>query len=274
MINLLIHEIRSRWKAIIIWGIGLVVFGAVYLSIAPELFEQLKSLTNLSVYKMVGLHLESVEGYISSVVLAYISFIMGIYSIIISTSTLAGEEDKGTLELLVALPLVRWKIVAAKAIALCGVVFIILIIAGLGNAFALAVIKSTYPINITPFSFFMALLCSLPLLSGCIMIGIFLGSFMPNRRTAAVVLSVYFVVSYFGKHIADFIKSVEPLKFFCLFNYYDTTETIFTEGVRLSDVVVLLGVAAVFFILALIFFNRRNITVGSWPWQRGKINDR
>jgi len=37
--------------------------------------------------------------------------------------------------------------------------------------------------------------------------------------------------------------------------------------------VISLGVAAVFFILALICFNRRNITVGAWPWQRGKITD-
>ncbi|MBN1798544.1 MAG: ABC transporter permease subunit [Spirochaetales bacterium] len=80
------------------------------MAIAPELFEQLKYLTDLSVYKMVGLHLESVEGYVASVVLAYISFSLGIYSIIISTSTLAGEEDKGTLELLVALPWQRGKI--------------------------------------------------------------------------------------------------------------------------------------------------------------------
>ena len=39
----------------------------------------------------------------------------------------------------------------------------------------------------------------------------------------------------------------------------------------MNDVLVLLGVALVAFSLGLVFFQRRNITVGVWPWQRGKI---
>ena len=267
MINLLIHEIRSRWMAILFWGIGLILFGVIYISLAPELFEQLKSLANLSVYKLVGLHLESVEGYIASVILAYISFLLGIYALITSTSTLAGEEDSGTLELLVALPLQRWKILTAKAIALFVVIFFIVVIAGTGNIVALLIMNSNYPTTITAFSFFMAFIGSLPLLLGFITMGIFLGSFMPNRRIAAIIMSVYFVASYFGEHAAQISEAIEPVKYLCLFNYYDTTETVFTEGVKLADVVILLGAAGLFFTLSLFFFNRRNITVRTWPWK-------
>jgi ABC-2 type transport system permease protein len=271
MINLIIYEIRSRLAAICGWGIGLVIFGVIYLTLAPELFEQLKSLTNLSVYTLVGLHLESVESYIASVILAYSSFLLGIYCIIISTMTLAGEEDNGTLELLIASPYARWKIVTSKAIALSLVVFFILIIAGTGNALALAVMKSSYPINITPFSFFMSFMGSLPLLVAFIMMGIFIGSCMPNRRIAATVMAVYFVASYFGQHLSHISKSVEPFTYLCLFYYYDTTRTIFTDGVRLSDVLILSCAAGIFFAFALIFFKRRQITAGTWPWERGKI---
>lgn len=35
-----------------------------------------------------------------------------------------------------------------------------------------------------------------------------------------------------------------------------------------SDVLILVGAAVVFFILALVSFQRRNVTVGAWPWQR------
>jgi ABC-2 type transport system permease protein len=69
------------------------------------------------------------------------------------------------------------------------------------------------------------------------------------------------------------VKSLEPIRYFSLFNYFDTTETIFTKGTQFSDVVILIGVAVVFYILALIGFNRRNITIGAWPWQQGKIRD-
>jgi ABC-2 type transport system permease protein len=273
MFNLLIHEIRSRWRAILGWGFGLILFGAVYISIFPGLFEQLQSLKDLSVYKLVGMRLGSVEGYMASVVLVYIPILLCIYCIIASTSTLAGEEDNGTLELIVSMPLSRGQILTAKAIALSGVALFIMIIASIGNAFILAAIKIDNPINVTPFGLFTALMSSLPLALVLIMIGFFLGAILPNHRLSATVLTIFFIASFFGENIAGMVKSLEPIRYLSLFNYYNTTETIFTDGAQLSDIVILLGIAAVFFILALICFQRRNITVGAWPWQRGKITD-
>ena len=209
----------------------------------------------------------------ASVILVYIPILLGIYCIIASTSTLAGEEDSGTLELIVAMPLSRWQILTAKAVALSVVVLLIMIIASIGNAFVLAVIKINTPINVTPFGFLKALMSCLPLAFGFIMIGLFLGVVLPNRRLSATVMTILFIASFFMENIAGMVKSLEPIKYFSLFNYYNTTETIFTDRTQLSDTIILLGVAAVFFILALICFNRRNITVGAWPWKQGKIKD-
>lgn len=273
MLNLIIHEIRSRWRAILGWGFGLILFGAIYISIFPGLFEQLKSLKDLSIYELVGMQLGSIEGYLASVILIYITILLGIYCIIASTSILAGEEDNGTLELIVAMPLCRWQILTAKAIALFVVVLFIMTVASVGNALVLAAIKINNPINVTSFELFTALISNLPLAFGFIMIGLFLGAILPNRRLSATAMTIFFTASFFGENIAGMVKPLEPIKYFSLFNYYNTTETIFTDGTRLSDIVILLGVAAVFYVLALISFKRRNITVGAWFWQRGKITD-
>jgi ABC-2 type transport system permease protein len=273
MFNLLLHEIRSRWKAILGWGSGLILFGAVYISIAPGLFEQMKSLKDLSIFKITGMQLGSIEGYMASIVLVYLPILFGIYCIIAGTSILAGEEDNGTLELIAAMPLSRWQIITAKAAALTVVILFIMTIASSGNALILALIKTNSSINVTPVELFWALMSSLPLAFGLIMIGLFLGAILPNRRMAATVMTIYFIASFFAENIAGMVKSLEPLKYFSLFNYYNTTETIFLDGARISDIVILLGIAVVFFILALIFFQKRNITVGAWHWQRGKIAD-
>jgi len=274
MFSLLMHEIKSRCTAILGWGFGLILYGAVYILIfPPELFEQFKFLKDLSVYALVGIQLGSFEGYMASIVLVYIPILLSIYCIIASTSTLAGEEDSGTLELIVAMPLSRWQILTAKAVALSVVVLSIMIIASIGNAFVLEAIKINTQINVTPFGLFTALMSSLPLELAFIMIGLFLGTILPNRRLSATALTIFFIASFFGENIAGMVKSLEPIKYFSLFNYYNTTETIFTEGAQVSDVLALAGIAAVFFILALICFSRRNITVGGWPWQQGKITD-
>jgi ABC-type transport system involved in multi-copper enzyme maturation permease subunit len=171
------------------------------------------------------------------------------------------------------MPLSRWQILTAKAIALSVVVLLIMIIASIGNAFILALVRINNPINVTPFSLFAALMSSLPLALGLIMIGLFLGAILPNRRLSATVMTIFFIASFIGENIAGMVKSLEPIKYLSLFYYYDTTATIFTEGTQLSDIVILLGVAAGFYVLALTCFNRRNITVGAWTWQRGKITD-
>jgi ABC-2 type transport system permease protein len=273
MTSLLIHEIKSRWIAILGWGIGLTLYGAIYISIFDGMYEQMTVFKDLSVYKIVGMQLGSVEGYIASVVLAYISVLVGIYCIITSTATLAGEEDNGTLELIATMPLGRWQILTAKAVALSVVVLLIVTIAALGNAILLEVITFNTQINLTFFGLFFALISSLPLAVGFIMIGLFLGAILPNRRIAVTVMTVYFILSYFGENVAGMVKSLEPIRYFSLFNYYNTTATIFSDGPRLSDILVLLGTAAVFYVLALICFRRRNITVAAWPWQKGKITD-
>ena len=273
MISLLVHEIKSRWIAILGWGTGLILFGAIYMSIFDGMFEQMKVFKDLTIYKIAGLHLGSVEGYIASVVLAYIAVLVGIYCIVTSTSILAGEEDNGTLELIAAMPLSRWQILTAKAVALCVVVISLMIIAAIGNAVLLEVIKFDTHINITPVGLAVALISNLPFAVGFIMIGLFLSAILPNRRMAATVMTVYFVLSYFGENFAGMVKSLEPIRYFSLFNYYDTTATIFSVGPRLSDILILLGIAAAFYVSALICFSRRNITVGTWPWQKGKITE-
>lgn len=273
MIDLLIHEIRSRWIAILGWAFGLILYGAIYISIFDGMYEQMTVFKDLTIYKVVGMQLGSVEGYIASVVLAYISVLVGIYCIITSTSALAGEEEHGTLELLVVMPLSRAQILTAKAVALSVVIIFLLTIVAIGNAVLLEIIKFDTQINITPLGLFVALISSLPLAVGLIMIGLFLGAILPNRRIAATVMAVYLTASYFGENIAVIAKSLKSIKYFSLFNYYNTTATIFSDGPKLSDILILLGIAAVFYVLALIFFNRRNITVGAWPWQRGKITD-
>jgi ABC-2 type transport system permease protein len=105
------------------------------------------------------------------------------------------------------------------------------------------------------------------------MIGLFLGAYLPHKRPAAAIATVIFVTSFFGRNLVDLVDSLENLKPFFLFTYLDTTPTIFKEGVNPADLWTLLGVAVVFLLLAILAFQRRNITVHAWPWQRAQVSD-
>jgi ABC-2 type transport system permease protein len=272
MLNLLKHEIKSRRGAIIGWGIGLFLFGAMYIGIYPEFSEQMADLGDMSIYEAMAIDMTTFEGYAASVMIQYVPIILVIYAIIAGTGTLAGEEDSGTLELVLAMPLHRWQIVSMKAIALAVATFLMVVIAAIGYAVGLAMIEGQIETDVTTVDMFIATLSGWPITFTFMMIGLFLGTYLPNRRTAALATTVIFIASYFGTLLAGMVDSLASLAPVSPFHYFDVTPALFTEGIQASDVLTLLLVAVIFFGLAVISFQRRNITVGAWPWQRATVN--
>lgn len=269
--NLFKYEVTSRWLAIIGWGIGLTLFSAIYIGVYPEMAGELEGLANLSIYRAFGIDLASFAGFIASVVVQIIPIILGVYVILLSTGTLAGEEDTGTLELVVAMPLQRWQIVAMKAAALALVLLLIMVLFGAGSALILALVSQTLEVDVTPWQLFVALLGTYPLMLAIFAIGLFLGTIMPNRRMALVLLAVIYIGSYMLNTISGLAESLEPLARVSLFGYVDTSAAVFTEGLAASNLLVLFGIAGLFLLLAIVGFQRRNITVGQWIWQRGSV---
>ena len=272
MINLLKHELRSRLTGMIGWGIGLALFGNMYILIYPEMSEQMSSLADLSIYQAMNIEMSSFAGFISSVVVQYVPLLLAIYGVITSTDALAGEEDKGTLELILAMPIPRWQIVTIKAIAMSIAALVVIIIAAVGYVIGLESIRGSLDIQVTSGELFLAVLNGWPITIAFMMMGLFLGAYLPSRRTAALTITVIFVANYFGFILFGLVESLEGLQPLSLFNYFDTSSAVFNEGVQLSDVAVLLFLALLFFGLALLSFQRRDVTVGKWPWQRASIS--
>ncbi len=273
MLSLLTHELRIRIGAMLGWGIGLALYGVMYISIYPQITEQigadsLATLGDLPMYKAVGTEMGSFEGFLGSVLVQYVLLILSIYAIMTSTATLAGEDDKGTLELLVTTPIKRWQIVTMKAAALAIASFVILAIAGVGSVIAFVWVRSSVATDVTGTQVYIAILSGWPITFALLMIGLFWSACSPNRLSASMATTIILLTSYFGETLAGMVKALEAIKPFSLFTYFDSSAALFSKGVQAGDVGILLGVAGLFFVFALFSFQRRDITVGQWPWQR------
>jgi ABC-2 type transport system permease protein len=266
--SLLWYELRSRWEVILGWGLGLGGFGALYTSVYPQVAEQMGAFADLPFSQIMGLSLITYEGYLASTVINYLSILLGIYAITAGTGTLAGEEESGTLELLVTTRLARWQLVTAKAIALMVVVFLVLVLGGFGSMLAFNAVADQVETTITGVHVFMGVLYALPVVVALLMLALFTGAFLPSRRIALMVMTLIFVVSYFGKNVAGMVETLEWLKPLSLFTYQSTDPAIFTAGPAIGDVAVLAGVSLGFFLMALWSFDRRDLTVGRIRWQR------
>lgn len=270
----LLQELRFRRNGILGWGIGISLLPLMYITIWPQFAEQMESfeeLMDLAIYQAMGISMADFEGYAASTVINIAPVIVGIYAIINSTGTLAGEEDDGRLELIVTLPVPRWQIVATKAIATGIALFLVLLIIGVVSAGSLAMISGQVDTIVTPWDFFLAVIAAWPLVLATAMIGFFFGAFAPSRRIAALLTTAVFLLSYFGNNLAGLLTSLETIQPFFPHYYLDATANVLLNGPQASDLLILLAVALVFFLLALLFFQWRNLTVHAWPWQRGKL---
>lgn len=266
VLSLLKHEVVSRRHAILWWGLGLILFGVTYIAAYPSMAGGLAAmeLEDIAIYEAMGVQMSTFEGYLSSAVVQYLAIILIVYAIIAGTGTLAGEEDSGSLELLLATPIPRAQIVTAKALALAVVMLLILLIAAAGNAATLAAVEIAT--EVTPLDLFWAILSAWPLVMAFAMMSLFLGALLPTRRAAAMVATVVFIIAYFGKGLSGMVEALEPLQPLSLFYYFESTAALFTEGVQSGDMLVLLAVALLFFLLSVLSFQRRNVTTGAWPW--------
>jgi ABC-2 type transport system permease protein len=268
MSRLLWQEIVFRRNAIIGWGLGLCFFPLVYIAIYPSVAEEMAGLADLEIYRAMGMNLGTFPDWVGSILIIFMPLVAAIYGIINGTGALAGEEEDGRLEMIVALPLPRWQIVAAKALALVVSSVIIFLIVAAVSAVVFVAIESQIETDLTAVDLFTAVLSAWPLMFAVSMISLFLAAFAPSRRIAASIAAVILVVGYFGSNLAHSTELLEPFEPLFLFTYLDGSGAAITAGQQTGDSVVLLTIGFVAAALALFFFDRRDLTVGVWPWQR------
>jgi ABC-2 type transport system permease protein len=274
MVKLLLHEIRMRRGAIIGWTIGLAAFILMYVTVyptlPPEYFDV--SLEDIEFYKVLGvMNMATFEGYLFSVVYNLLPLLAGIFGITLGVGVLAGEEDSGTLELLAALPLSRAQLVLTKAAALAIAVFLVMLIVGLIVMVVFIAIQDQIETTVTATDMFLVTLSHWLITFVFATISLFLGAYLPNRRISLSVSFVVLVIAFFGNNLAGLTPSLEPLQALTPCYYFDNIVRLLIGETAWGDGLVLLGMSAGFLLLALISFQRRNLTVGAWPWQRGRL---
>jgi ABC-2 type transport system permease protein len=274
MLKLFVQELRFRRGGIIGWGLGLCFFPVVYVGLYPSFADQMASfqdLLDLAIYQALGMSMATFEEYAASTITNLIPLILAIYAVINGTGTLAGEEDDGRLETIVALPIPRWQIVTVKALAVTLALLAILLIVSAATALTLAYVNTQVATVVTPLDTFVAVMESAPLVIAFALISLWLGAFSPSRRAAATLAMIVVLVSYLGSNLSGMIDALEPFRGLFLFHYFEATGEALVQGQQPGNQAVLTAVALAAFALAVFFFQRRDITVGAWPWQRGKM---
>jgi ABC-2 type transport system permease protein len=257
------------------WGLGLAIFAGYIIILFEDFAEQLSAfnIEDIAIYELLGDFgdFSTFAGFVSAEVFIFLPVLLAVYAIINSTGTLAGEEDSGRLEPIIALPFPRWKLVITKFLGLAIALLVILTVVALATVIAFySLPESVNTGSVAAADLAIATVAVWPLLLFFGTLGLFLGAFLPTRRAAATIATIVLVIGYFGNNLAGLINFLGDVNFLFPFNYYNGRDTLL-NGINAEDTLIMLAASAILLTLALLAFQRRNVTVGDWPWQRARI---
>lgn len=254
LINLLIYTVISIafiWMYIAMWP-SFSKESEKFLELADAYPEALMKAMNIDIMGMFG----SVEGFIAG---EHFSIIWPIVLIILTltyaSSAIAGEVDKGTIELLLAQPISRLKIFIAKYFS--GLVIVAAFI--LLSNFSVVPLSLLHNVDLQIQNYLsisiLGFLFAFAIFGICIM----LSSFFSSRGLPMAITGGVLIIMYALNVFAALQESVENLKYLSFFYYYEFADAAIYNKLDVVDISVFLVVGIITSIIGVIIFLKRNI---------------
>jgi ABC-2 type transport system permease protein len=264
--SIFMETMRRNWRAMLIWGIGIASMAAYIIVVIPDMktlqsySALLKSLPPVLVNAMGGdsASMATPGGFLAYGFFGWIMLVMATWGVLAGLSLTANEEDRGIMDILLSLPLARWRIIIEKFLAQLVILIVILLISFAVLAWGT---QQTEVLRSIPFdriagstfNFLPATLFVLTLTA--------LLSVVVRRRATAVMLSAIIVIaSWFVDTIGRSAPSTDALRSISFFRYYDSSG-VMQNGLVPAHVIGLLVVSALMLIASVWFFQRRDVGV-------------
>jgi ABC-2 type transport system permease protein len=166
----------------------------------------------------------------------------------------AGEESRGTIDTLLSFPVSRRRVVLEKSLAIaiaCSVAAAATWLLGLIGA---AISATPLPADKLAAACVMLVLVSFAFGSMALAVSAATG----NRGPAIGLAIGLMVVSYLVDNLSWVVDAFNTIRWLSPFHYYMGHDPL-SNGVDLGDALVLIGTTAVFLVLSLIAFDRRDL---------------
>lgn len=258
------EDLYVRRRSILCWALGLAALAGVMAGFWPavpdaaEMEQLLEGVPDamLALFGLAGVDdLFSPAGYLDSQHFAFMApLLFLIFLAGAATRTVAGEEDDGTLEMLLAQPVSRRQVVLHKAGAL-GAALLVVTVAQLLGLYVAALLVGL-DIGLGPLVAIHLHLVGLTAVFGALALAIGAGT---GRRGLALggvaaVGVVGYVLDAFAP-LADWLQPVRPLSPFYLYRGADPL----AQGLYPRHLAVLAALTAVLVAVAVVTFERRDV---------------
>ena len=265
MLTIFKHALARSKGSILGWGLSLGLLSMWMVSFydtmakSKEQFENLLSAYPKEIFAFFGGMTDyfSPQGFLNTEMYSYMPLVLGIFAVLTGSGLLAGDEEKGFLDLLVAHPKSRTALFFGRFVAfvVCSVAILTLI--WLGTMIGM---QWSTQMNI---GWGEMVLPNLSLLAMLLLFGalaLFLSMVLPSRRMAASVAGLLLIASFFINGMAALNADVAKIAKWLPMKYYQGGMAV--TGLNMEWFTGLMIAAVVFTLLSWWLFLRRDIRVG------------
>jgi beta-exotoxin I transport system permease protein len=262
--NVFLKTLLDTHRALVWWSVGLVGLSALMIAVYPtvrdnpDLNEMVKDYPEaLKAFIAFGADLDYVSGagYLGSELFSFmVPLLLMIAAIGAGARAIAGEEERGTLDLLLANPLSRRRLIVDKLAALASEVAILALVLWL----SLLVGVEAVEMNVSAAHLAAATASAALLALAFGAIALLLGAVTGHRGIAIGVTAAGGVAAYLVNSLAALVDFLDPVKNASPFYHYVASDPL-RHGLGLDHVTFLIALALVAAVLACLAFDRRDL---------------
>jgi ABC-2 type transport system permease protein len=255
----------DRRRGLLWWILGSVAYSLMIVATFPTVRDQEEINELIAEYppELMALFaggetsfdLTSAADYLNSQIFAlFLPIILVILAIGFGAGTIAGEEEKGTLDLLLSYPVTRRQVLLEKA-AVLGALVTIVAIANYGASF---VVGRIFDIEVPLTNIVVSALAQILLGSAIGLLALAVGAFSGSRGLAIAVGTGVAGASYLIGSLAPVVSWLEPLRYVSPF-FYATGANPLANGLPAWHLGVLVALVAALLAAAMVGFERRDL---------------
>ena len=255
--------LRDGRRSLVWWVVGLgglcaiTVFTYPFIRDMPGLDQLLKQMPDALLRLIGDNEMLSPEGYLNSQLFGImVPFVFLFFGVAAGAGAVAGEEENRTLDLLLANPVTRTRLVVDKTLAMMvGLVLLGMALWALTYIGSVVVDMGIDPVNLAAITL------------SAVLFGFFMGTFglavgaaTGSRALAIGLAAALGVVSYLVNSLAPLVDALEPLQKVSPFYWYFGADPL-RNGLDPLYVALLAGLGLAFVVLGIIGFRRRDVGV-------------
>jgi len=268
MFSTILRTLKTRRNSLIAYSLVGILFMWMYVAMFPSFAKESDKFLDImrtmpqgaleafgvNTSKLIEFRLEN---FLATEMFTIVWPIMAL-AFMVSTggAAIAGEIEKNTMDLLLSQPISRTKIFFSKYIS--GMIsYVIFVLLTIFSVIPMANLYNTgYQLSNSIALTYLAILFGLAVFG----MSLFFSSIFSERNRANLITSGILIIMYAVNIASHLIEKLKTLKYTSFFYYFDTSKALNDNKLNMLSVYVFLAFAIVSTALALLIFNRRDIS--------------